>query len=238
MQMGQSIVRRVGRRALMVAVVTSMGSYATFAQPVDSPSSQGGRVKLDVADLPPAAVEMDLGPGLIRHFFKLGDAAVAGVLEGLSTSPDAETSENLQFAAKQLTSARELGDIASEVIQEVHVRAWNGEIDALAAATQLIDAYDAQLPAAGWEPTLRARQQNEMVRIYTLHEGESLSGVLVVAAQRNELVVVNVVGDLSPQNIQHLASTATRIGVQLGLDKELNKAIGQLREEMERKHQH
>lgn len=243
MGLGRFSIRSVARRAAAVALVATISTYSAFAQtestPTEvSPSSGGGRVTLEVADLPPASVEMDLGPGLIRQFFSMGDAAVAGFLEGLSTSPDAESSDNIQFVAKQLTSARELGDVASEVVQEVHIRAWNEEIDGQEVANKLIEQYDATLPSNGWEPTLRARQDGELVRIYTLREGESVTGVLVVAGKRNELAVINVVGDLSPDNIQRLVSTATKIGVQLGLDKEINKGIGKLRMEIERKHSH
>lgn len=238
MGMGRYLVRRVARRAAVVAVVATMSTYSAFAQEEVATSSGGGRVDLSVADLPPASVEMDLGPGLIRHFFSMGDAAVAGFLEGLATSSDAESSDNIQFVAEQLTSARELGDVASEVVQEVHIRVWNEEIDAEAVATKMIEQYDEKLPSSGWEPTLRARQNGEMVRIYTLREGESVTGVLVVAGKRSELAVINVVGDLSPDNIQRLVSTATKIGVKLGLDKELNRGIGQLRMEIERKHGH
>lgn len=236
MGMGQYVVRRAARRVLVVAVVTSMGAYSAWAQ-TEAPA-RGARLPSDVGDLPPATVELDLGPGLIRQFFSMGDAAVAGFLDGLSTSPDAASSENLKFVANQLTSARELGDIASEVVQEVHIRVWNEEIDAVEAAAQLIERYDETLPSTGWEPTLRARQNGELVRIYTLREGESITGVCVVAGKRSELVVLNVVGNLSPENIQRFTSAATKIGVKLGLDKELNKAIEQMRMEIERKHAH
>ncbi|QDU56052.1 DUF4252 domain-containing protein [Aeoliella mucimassa] len=231
----QLLARRTLRQAMVVAVVAATTAYTAHAQS-EAPVETGPRVSLDAVDMPAASVELDLGPGLVRHFFRTGDAVVAGLLEGLATSEDPSAKENLQFAAKQITSARELGDVLSEVVREVHIRVWaNGEATE-GQAEQLVAYFDSTLKGEAWEPVLRARDGEEMVRLYVHREEDSVNGIVIVAANGpDEMVALNVVGDLSPDNVQRLVSTATRIGVQLGLDSELSKGIGQLKQEIESK---
>ncbi len=227
--------RVVLRGALMSALAVLISSYTAYGQsPADS--STAGRVAFDIPDVPPATVEIDLGKGLIRHAVGLGDAAVAGFLEGLTSSPDSQSSENVQFLAQQLTSARELGDVVSEVVQEIHVRVW----DNLPAESQLAERavahFDTTLVGAGWEPALRVQERNNLVRAYVHRQGESISGVLFIAGEGNDVVLANVIGDLSPEKVHKLTSTATEIAVTLGLDKEINRAVEQLKREMQRAH--
>lgn len=232
MRHASTAVRNCGKLALVVAVASSWSGAPSFGQ---TPAASGARVAWDNGDMPPAAVEMDLGPGLIRQAIGLGDAALAGFLEGLATSPNADTSANIEFVIGQLTSTRELGNVASEVVQEVHVRVWQQLEDENDLATKLIAHFDSTLIDELWQSTLRVRQPNETVCLYVHRQEESVDGVLLVAGKQREVVAINLVGDLSPEKVQRLTATATKIGVNLGLDKELEKAVEKLRSEIGRR---
>ena len=232
----QLLLRRTLRQAIVLAVVAGTTAYTASAQTSSPDSPSGPRVNLDVPDVPTASVELDLGPGLVRHFFSTGDAVLAGFLDGLATSQDAEAKENLRFAAERITSARELGDIASEIVSEVHVRAWKDGDSSSEIGNLLVEHFDGQLTSENWEPVVRARDGGEMVRIYVHRQEESVNGVLVVASGHDGSVALNLVGDLSPQNVQRLVSTATKVGVQLGLDKEISGAVDKIKMEMANKH--
>lgn len=227
------VARRAIRGVVVSALAVSCTGYAALGQaPAATPAS--GRVSLDLPDLPPATVEIDLGKGLIRHAISLGDAAVAGFLEGLMTSPNAESSENAQFVAQQLTTARELGDVVSDMVHEIHLRVWNDLPPDNNLTHEIFAHFDPQLSGSGWESAVRVRDDDEMVRIFVHRSGESLNGVLIIAGEDDELVLANVIGDLSPDKVKQLTSTATKIGVKLGLDKEINRAVEQLKREMDR----
>ena len=220
---------------MISALAVSLSTYTACGQS-PSQSYAGGRVNFDLPDIPPATVELDLGKGLIRQAVGLGDAAVAGFLEGLMTSADAKSSENVEFLAQQLTSARELGDVASDVVQEVHLKVWDKLPAESDLAQQLISHFDGELAGNGWEPALRVQDANALVRAYVHRHEDSLTGVVFIAGEGNDVALANIIGDLSPENVHKVTSTATEIAVKLGLDKEINRGVEQLKREMERSH--
>lgn len=239
-----SLVRGLARTALLAALVVAVGAHSAVGQSAtpqkssESPSSSGsrsaGQVSLDLPDAPPATVEIDLSRGLIRHALSLGDAAIAGFLEGLKTDANAQTADSAKFIAGQLTSARELSDIASEAIHEVHVRVWDALPDDRQVIDQALKHFDAELEGTNWEQVLSVRDKNDSVRVYVQRDGEaeSVRGVFVIAGDGNDLVLANATGDLSPDKVQRFVSSATKIAMKLGLDKELNKAVAEIKREM------
>jgi hypothetical protein len=204
----------------------AVGQTSATAKP-----STAGQVSFDFPNAPPATVEIDLHHGLIRDALGLGNAAVAGFLEGLMNSGEGDSSESAKFVAEQLTSARELGDIASAVVHEIHVRVYDGLPDDGQFVQKITLYYDKQLSEQGWESVVKV---NDEVRVYVHREAEAVQGVFVIAADRNDLVLVNFTGDVSPQNVRQLTATATKIAVKLGLRKEIDKAVGMLRHEIDR----
>lgn len=220
--------------ACALIIAAGAKSQAASSHTAEAPLPNPGQVSLELPDLPPATVEIDLGRGMIQHSLSLGDAAIAGILEGLSTSSDSRTDESAKFIAQQLTSARELSDAISQVVHEVHVRVWNDLPKESQIADKAVRHFDATLKEQGWESTLRAREDGKLVRVLVHREGDRLTGVLLIASERDELVVANVIGDLSPENVHRVTKTATTIAMKLGLDKELNKAVEKLKREMAR----
>ena len=225
------LTSKAARGAVLSAAILAASAPTAWAQ--STGVAGDGRVSLDIPDLPPATVELDLGQGLIRHSLSLCDATLAGFLEGLMTSPSAESSENARFVTEQLTSARELGDAVSEVLHEVHVRVWDNLPSESRVAEQVFDHLDTNMSSAGWESAVRVRDGHSTVRVFVQRSENSLNGLLIVAAEGNDLVVTNLIGDLSPEKVQRVSATATKIGVKLGLDKEINRAVEQLRHEIE-----
>lgn len=239
-----SLARGVVRTTLFASLVIALGTHPAIGQQAAevrvaastriSSELPSGEVSLELPGAPPATVEIDLSRGLIRHALTLGDAAIAGFLEGLTTEANAETAESAKFIASQLTSARELSDIASEVIHEVHVRVW----DRLPEDGQVIEKafkhFDAELKGSLWESAFSVREKGESVRVFMQRDGntESIRGVFIIAGDGNDLVLANATGDLSPEKVQRFVSSATKIAMKLGLDKELNKAVAELKREM------
>ncbi|MGI9455412.1 MAG: DUF4252 domain-containing protein [Aeoliella sp.] len=224
---------RFVQSAVIVAVAVSLSVRPAVAQTtLDSGTATVGEVAFDFADAPPATLEIDLGRGLIRDLLGLGDAAVAGFLEGLTTGSDPSAAENAEFIAQQLTSARELGDVVSEVVHEIHVRVYDGLPDNSQVGQEIAHHYTKALSEQGWESTVKIRSDNEMVRVFVHRSAESVQGVFVILAEGNDLVLANIIGDLSPEKVHQLTASATKIGVKLGLRKEIDKAIGELRREL------
>lgn len=231
--MSLPIPARAWAAALSTLVVTMVSSTA-LAQDYAA-EYLSGRIEMDVPELPPPSVELDFGQGLIRHAIEMGDAAAAGFLQGLTDSADPSTADNMKYIAQQLTSAREFSDAAGEVIQEVHVRAWEQMDSDGNPAEVALEHFDDRLRADGWSPTIKARETNKQACVFVLHEDDSVRGVFLIASEGEKLALVNVIGNLSTENIHRLTETLTRIGVQLGLDKKLNRAVGEIKENQARR---
>ena len=205
-------------------VVLLFGLASAQAQAESPGTSSGviGRVELHSATLPPATVEVDLSQSMFRDLFGLGDAAVAGVAESLLQSLGSEgDSPELKLAAEQLGAARQALQLASEVIREVRIRAYTEVPDQLELVETLNSHFGDQLDAKGWDHVVRAREDNENVRVSVLRSDGAVRGLFVIAGSDEEIVVVNIVCDVSPENIKKLTAAATKIGLENGLRQEL-----------------
>jgi len=233
-----SLVRGLARTALLASLVVAIGAHSAVGQSAtqlkSSPPLSSGEVSLDLPNAPPATVEIDLSRGLIRHALSLGDAAIAGFLDGLKTEASSQTADSAKFIAGQLTSARELSDIASEAIHEVHVRVWDSLPNEGQVVERALEHFDTELEGTNWEQVLSVRDKNDSVRVFVQRDSqaESIRGVFVIVGDGNDLVLANATGDLSPDKVQRFVSSATKVAMKLGLDKELNKVVGELKREM------
>jgi hypothetical protein len=88
--------------------------------------------------------------------------------------------------------------------------------------------FDEQLRAGNWENVVRVRDRNENIRVSLLREGGAIRGALVVVAGGSDLVLANVVADVSPENIKKLSSAAARIGLENGLQQILETQMHRL----------
>ena len=69
-----------------------------------------------------------------------------------------------------------------------------------------IDALRAQLSSGGWSPLakVRNRKSNGDVDVYVALEHETITGLVVIASERRELTIVNVVGSIDPSLVDRL----------------------------------
>lgn len=213
------------RRAGMVAAMAGLMFYTTVAgaKPAESGDAAIGRIDFDGANLPPANIEVDLSQGMFENLFGIGDAAVAGVAETLMKSSKGEHMEATQMAAEQLAAVRQVIGLAGKVVKEVRVRAYEKLSD------DLSPRFDQQIREGKWEKTVVARKGDENARLYIMRHNGSIRGAFVIAGAHGGQVLVNVVCDISPDNVKSLTAAATKIGLENGLLKEIEVKFGQAR---------
>jgi len=188
-------------------------AYAKAAEPAKAEVL--GRINFENANLPPANVELDLSQSMFGDLFGIGDAAVAGVAETLMKSSKGDNGEMTRMAAEKLAAVRQIIELAGKVVHEVRVRAYEK------MAEDLSPRFDQQLGSGRWEKIVVLRKGDENARVFVAHEGDSIRGIFVVAGGRGGLALVNVVCDISPDNVKKLTSAATQIGLDNGLQQEI-----------------
>lgn len=217
----QSSLAHRGTRWVTVAAFLFVGVAAARVQSAGpSPSGTAGQIDFSAADLPPATVEVDLTQGIFGDLFGLGGAALSGISDSLSKSVDAHgDSDATKKAVEQLAAAEEIVQLAKEVVHEVRVRIYEDNSSELGQADSIASRFDEQMRAENWDNVVRIRDGKDSVRVSFLREAGSVRGVLVVAADGSDVVLVNVVCDVSPENVKKITSAATEIGLKNGLQQ-------------------
>jgi hypothetical protein len=231
------LARRAGSIGAVAAVVLYLVAGAE-AQSADDAVKAGresvvGRIDFEAADLPAANVEIDLTQSMFGDLFGLGDAAIAGVAEALLGSGDARgNGESTRLAAEQLQSAQQIMRLASDVVREVRVRVYQDfSIDSDEGKSPFV-IFDRQLEENDWETLVRVRNDDENVRVSLLRDEGAVRGLFVVAANGGELVLANIVCDVSPENVKKLTSAATKIGLDNGLSQVIEMKMKELHHSM------
>jgi hypothetical protein len=217
--------QRIASLAIAAAFLVSGHALSTRAQSNESSAEAPlGRINFDKS-LPPASVEIDLSQEMVASLFGIGDAAAAGIADTLqkSASADNEKSAGTRMAAEQLAAVQQILGLTSKVVREVRVRAYEKLGDDLSSR------FDDQLDDANWEKIAVVRHGDENARVYLARSGESIRGAFIMAGSREGQVLVNVVCDISPDNVKKLTSAATKIGLENGLREELEAKFRKLR---------
>jgi hypothetical protein len=189
-----------------------------------------GNVDFDYADAPPAAVELDLSQGMFQDLFGIGDAAVAGIADALSQFAGAKQgAEGAKVTAEQLAAARQMVQIAGQVVQGVRVRIYQGVKEPSDKTDKLLAYYDNKLRADNWQPVLRAHDGNQMITLWAFRNSGAIEGLFIVAADKDSLLLTNVVCDISPEKVQKLTSAATQSALKAGLAQFLEVKMGKFR---------
>lgn len=222
-----SLVRRAGAIGALAAAMLYVGVTTATAQESQPTAAENiGRVDFDYPGAAKASVEIDLSRDMFGDLFGIGDAALAGVVEALNQSPQAqEGSEAIKQAAAQAAASRELVSIAGEAIHDIRVRVYEGLQQPAEEKEGVIAHYDAKLNQGGWESTVRVQDGDDKVRVSAVRANGAIKGLFIVAADGNDLVLVNVTCDLSPENAKKLTTAAVKSGLQAGLDKHLEHAL-------------
>jgi hypothetical protein len=63
------------------------------------------------------------------------------------------------------------------------------------------------------------------VQIAAVRSDGAIKGLFIIASEGNNLVLVNVTCDISPENAKKLTTAAVKAGLQAGLDKHLEQAL-------------
>jgi hypothetical protein len=210
-------VRSAGRFVVLgIAVAYALVAVRAEAQEANE-NRVIGRVDFDGADLPPANVEVDLTQGMFGDLFGIGDAAIAGIADTLSKGSDSNKHpESTRAAAEQLQAARQILELAGNVVHEVRVRAYE------VMPEGVVPYFDTKLGEGEWETLVRVRKDDENARVSLLRQDGAVRGVFVIASDGRGLVLVNAVCDISPENVKKLTAAATRIGLENGLAEAIN----------------
>jgi hypothetical protein len=219
--------RRAGSAGAFAAVVVYAGVAAAYAQETASqPAVEVGRIEFDHPGAAKKSVEINLSPDMFGDLFGIGDAALAGIADALSNSPQAkEGSQAVQLAAEKAASVREFVAIAKNVVKSVRVRAYEDLENAKEAQGNVTVHYDQQLNSGGWENAIRAQDGDKIVQVAAIRADGSIRGLFVIASEGNNLVLANVICDISPENARQLTSAAVKAGLEAGLDKHLEEAM-------------
>jgi hypothetical protein len=209
--------RSAGRFAAIAGmVVYALVAVRAQAQEVNE-NRVIGRVDFEGANLPPANVEVDLTQGMFNDLFGIGDAAIAGIADALSQNSDGSRHpESTRMAAEQLQAARQILDLAGEVVHEVRVRGYE------VTPEGVVPYFDNKVGKGEWETLVRVRKDDENARVSLLRQEGAVRGVFVIASDGRGLVLVNAVCDISPENVKKLTTAATRIGLENGLAEAIN----------------
>ena len=63
------------------------------------------------------------------------------------------------------------------------------------------------------------------MQVSAVRSDGAIKGLFIIASESNNLVLVNVICDISPENAKRLSTAAVKAGLQAGLDKHLEEAI-------------
>lgn len=202
-----------------------VGTGAVHGQ---SPSaySTAGRIDFGVVNLPPATVEIDLNHDLLTDVLGLGDAAIQGVIESLQRRGEShEGSAAMGLAAEKLTEGKELLGLVSDVVYEARVRIYEDLSEGDETAEQLAARFNEQLKDSKWQRVLKVRDGDESAQVSLMRIEGAILGVFAVLSEGNDVVMVNVVGNVSPENVKKLTAAATKIALENGLHKEIEREM-------------
>lgn len=190
-----------------------------------------GRIDLSYDGLPPATVEVDLSQGMFTDLFGIGDAAIAGVAEALAKAVGTNgAAEGTQLAAEQMAAARQIVEIASQVVHEVRVRVYQDLPSDEDQPTKLMAHFNEVVRSGSWETIVRAREEENTVSVSVARQDGAMRGLFVVAYDGDDLVMANIVCDISPDIAKKLTSVATKIGLEAGLAQVIEAEMRQFQQ--------
>lgn len=226
------LLGRVSRCVAFAAVVyfgviaAHANAFAAEAERESTP----GRIDFNEAKLPAATVEVDLSEGMFGDLVGLGEAAIAGFGETLGKSAGlGRGSDGTRIASEQLAAAQQLVQLAHGVIHEVRVRVYEDVAEDAVDADSLMAQFDNQLRQGSWENIVKIRDKKDNVRVSLLRKGGAVQGAFIVIADGRNLVLANVVGDVSQENVKKLTSAAAKIGLENGLQQVLDAKMQKFR---------
>jgi len=146
--------------------------------------AQGARLRLDrltrLADKAKEVVDVNLDESMLQQASAMG-----------GKQPDEKTRQVLQGLKGVYVKSFEFG-------------APGGYSDAD------VEAIRSQLQAPGWSRIISVREKGELTEIYTWSDGKTSGGLAIIAAEAQELTVVNLIGQI---NIAQLGAIQSQFGL-------------------------
>jgi len=103
----------------------------------------------------------------------------------------------LRFAASFLDDDPETQALLRR-LDGVRIRIYevNGNTDRIA---QNFDRMGTRLANDGWQPVMLVREEGELVQMFSKSSSRGMQGLTIVSADDEEVVVVNVMGNIQPE---------------------------------------
>ena len=104
----------------------------------------------------------------------------------------------LRFAARFLDDEPETQALLRS-LDGVRVRIYevHGDTDRIALK---FDHMGSKLSNDGWQPIMLVREEGELVQMFSKSSSRGMQGLTIVSADDEEVVVVNVMGDIQPEH--------------------------------------
>jgi len=103
----------------------------------------------------------------------------------------------LRFAARFVDDDPEVRALLKS-LDGVRVRIYEVHGDHERVA-QKFERMGHKLGDNGWNPVMLIREEGELVQMYAKQSGTGLQGLTIVSADNDEVVVVNIMGDIQPR---------------------------------------
>lgn len=126
-------------------------------------------------------------------FADLGSARLAGTHRVISLSLGPAV---LHFAARFVVDDPETQSLLRR-LDGVRVRAYEVRGDGKGVQQSLAQLGD-KLGNDGWSPVMLLHEDDELVQMFARSAGGGIHGLVVVSAEDDEVVVINVMGDIEP----------------------------------------
>ncbi len=217
--------------ALVVSPLSGATSVRAQSAAGSASASDAGRVEFNHPGGGSPAVEIDLPAGLFGDVVGLGDAAIAGVAEGLlnAKTSDEQTKAGVKLATDQLAAIRSIIGAVKDALGDVHVRVYRGEDGGQTTDSRAVAEYYAQqLSGSAWNKIVSARDRDAMATVFLMRDNGAIRGVFVVASNGRELVLANVLCDVSPERVKQITHQATSMGIELGGEQAIKRMLQDL----------
>ena len=103
----------------------------------------------------------------------------------------------LRFAARFLDDDPETQALLRS-LDGVRIRTYESHGDTERIAQNFLD-MGSKLDKDGWDPVMLVKEEGELVQMYAKPSASGIQGLTIVSADGDEVVVVNVMGDIQPR---------------------------------------
>ncbi len=189
---------------------------------VSQPAAVCGNVDFDFPDAPPASMELDVSQGMFHDLFGIGEAAVAGVVEGLahSTAANADDDE-AKATAEGLAAAQQVVQLIGKFVQGARFNGYELSSDKAEDAKKIDSYYTKKLRAQNWQTIFRMRDGDETYAVSALRSDGAIKGLFVFACDGDDVYLLNLVCDISPDNVKNLTTAAAQMGLKVSASQSL-----------------